>query len=157
MVSGDRYTYPPVLTSSGGHRSGRYASYWNAFLFISSVTNDVNCFWTHEKGRRSIEISEISEVTFTQCDVQTTTFVSVMFGICRRRSWFHSVDFMYLWPSHKLQSMFDQRTLRQYFNKKLPVRNEIFHLVFGKCFKFIPGRLQIRKHGCMLIRCILNI
>ena len=23
----------PVLTSSGGHRSGRYASYWNAFLF----------------------------------------------------------------------------------------------------------------------------
>ena len=24
---------PPVLTSSGGHCSGRYASYWNAFLF----------------------------------------------------------------------------------------------------------------------------
>ena len=24
--------YPPVLTSSGGHCSGRYASYWNAFL-----------------------------------------------------------------------------------------------------------------------------
>ena len=23
----------PKLTSSGGHRSGRYASYWNAFLF----------------------------------------------------------------------------------------------------------------------------
>ena len=23
----------PVLTSSGGHRSWRYASYWNAFLF----------------------------------------------------------------------------------------------------------------------------
>ena len=23
----------PVLTSSGGHCSGRYASYWNAFLF----------------------------------------------------------------------------------------------------------------------------
>ena len=22
---------PPVLTSSGGHCSGRYASYWNAF------------------------------------------------------------------------------------------------------------------------------
>ena len=50
--------YHPVLTSSGGHRSGRYASYWNAFLFIFSATNDVNCFWTHEKGRRSIEISE---------------------------------------------------------------------------------------------------
>ena len=24
---------PLVLTSSGGHISGRYASYWNAFLF----------------------------------------------------------------------------------------------------------------------------
>ena len=26
-------SYPPVLTSSGGHWSGWYASYWNAFLF----------------------------------------------------------------------------------------------------------------------------
>ena len=32
-VAGGRYTrYLPLLTSSGGHRSGRYASYWNAFL-----------------------------------------------------------------------------------------------------------------------------
>ena len=29
--SGDRLL-PPVLASSGGHYSGRYASYWNAFL-----------------------------------------------------------------------------------------------------------------------------
>ena len=26
-----------VLTSTGGHRSGPYASYWNAFLFILFV------------------------------------------------------------------------------------------------------------------------
>ena len=25
---------PPVLTSSGGHCSGRYAFYWNAFLLV---------------------------------------------------------------------------------------------------------------------------
>ena len=24
---------PPIVTSSGGHCSGRHASYWNAFLF----------------------------------------------------------------------------------------------------------------------------
>ena len=29
---------PPVLTSSGGRYSGRYASYWKAFLFISMLT-----------------------------------------------------------------------------------------------------------------------
>ena len=28
-----RKVHPLVLTFSGGHRSGRYASYWNAFLF----------------------------------------------------------------------------------------------------------------------------
>ena len=28
------YTYPLVLTSSVGHCSGRYASYWNAFLLF---------------------------------------------------------------------------------------------------------------------------
>ena len=25
---------PPSVTSSGGHCSGRYASYWNTFLFV---------------------------------------------------------------------------------------------------------------------------
>ena len=30
---------PPVLTSSGGHRSERYVSYWNAFLFTLFVQN----------------------------------------------------------------------------------------------------------------------
>ena len=30
---GVHYSLPPILTSSGGYRSGRYASYWNAFLF----------------------------------------------------------------------------------------------------------------------------
>ena len=28
---------PPVLTSSGGHSSGRYAPYWNAFLLLFSI------------------------------------------------------------------------------------------------------------------------
>ena len=28
-----RKVHPRVLTSSGGHQSGRYASYWTAFLF----------------------------------------------------------------------------------------------------------------------------
>ena len=28
----------PLLTSSGGHCSGRYASYWNAFLFLKLVS-----------------------------------------------------------------------------------------------------------------------
>ena len=35
---------PPVLTSSDGHRGGRYFSYWNAFLFYyifcSSLSNN---------------------------------------------------------------------------------------------------------------------
>ena len=30
---------PPGLTSSGGHRSGRYASYWNAYLFAKFSEN----------------------------------------------------------------------------------------------------------------------
>ena len=42
MVPGEGYGpggYPlPVLTSSGGHRSGRYASYWNTFLFCYQFT-----------------------------------------------------------------------------------------------------------------------
>ena len=35
-----RYTpqkVPPVLTSSGGHRNGQYASYWNAFLLFITL------------------------------------------------------------------------------------------------------------------------
>ena len=32
----------PVRTSSGGHRSGRYASYWNAFLLTCMF--DINKF-----------------------------------------------------------------------------------------------------------------
>ena len=34
---------PPGLTFSGGHRSGRYASYWNEYLF--STLNRM-CEWT---------------------------------------------------------------------------------------------------------------
>ena len=30
---------PSELTSNGGHCSGRYASYWNAFLFDSLFRN----------------------------------------------------------------------------------------------------------------------
>ena len=30
---------PPVPRSSGGHRSGRYASYWSAFLFVMLPSN----------------------------------------------------------------------------------------------------------------------
>ena len=29
--------YNPVLTSGGGHRSGRYASYWKAFLLLQKL------------------------------------------------------------------------------------------------------------------------
>ena len=33
-------SYPtPVLISSGGHRSGRYASYWNAFFWFCNFLN----------------------------------------------------------------------------------------------------------------------
>ena len=34
-------SYPPVLTSSGGQCSGRYASYWNAFLLDGWI---LRCF-----------------------------------------------------------------------------------------------------------------
>ena len=30
-----RYLPHTILTSSDGHQSGRYASYWNAFLFLN--------------------------------------------------------------------------------------------------------------------------
>ena len=39
-----RLTPVPVVTSSGGHCSGRYVSYWNAFLFnlfFNGKTNGV--------------------------------------------------------------------------------------------------------------------
>ena len=32
-IGGVNENFSPVLTSNGGHQSGRYASYWNAFLF----------------------------------------------------------------------------------------------------------------------------
>ena len=35
----------PVLTSSGGHCCGRYASYWNASLYISVAGAKV---WFHQ-------------------------------------------------------------------------------------------------------------
>ena len=44
-------TPPPMLTFSGGHQSGRYASYWNAFLLnLVSVVSVVLM-----KGDLSIE------------------------------------------------------------------------------------------------------
>ena len=35
--TGSDNIHPPVLASSGGHCSGRYASHWNAFLLISRI------------------------------------------------------------------------------------------------------------------------
>ena len=32
-----RQTSPPLLTSSGGHCSGRYASHWNFTFFATSI------------------------------------------------------------------------------------------------------------------------
>ena len=43
--SPERYTLP-VLSSSGGHRSGRYASYWNAFLSCDLFSVQLNTFET---------------------------------------------------------------------------------------------------------------
>ena len=44
------YTYPPVLTSNDGHRSVRYAIYWNAFLLSLWQLHPIieisqNCNW----------------------------------------------------------------------------------------------------------------
>ena len=43
---GGRWVDPPVVTSSGGPCSSRYASYWNAFLFmfVSSSWNMLDYF-----------------------------------------------------------------------------------------------------------------
>ena len=38
----------PVLTSSGSHGSGRYASYWNAFLFGNVIDAYLGRFVTSE-------------------------------------------------------------------------------------------------------------
>ena len=38
---------PLVLTSSGSHRSGWYASYWNAYLFSFSFVSKVNTTELH--------------------------------------------------------------------------------------------------------------
>ena len=32
---------PPIMTSSGSHCSGRYASYWTAFLLFQATNNTV--------------------------------------------------------------------------------------------------------------------
>ena len=37
LLSGGVGTYPLLLTSNGGHCSGRYASYWNAFLYCRKI------------------------------------------------------------------------------------------------------------------------
>ena len=37
--------YPPVRTSSGGHCSGRYASYWDAFLFLWFLSHSAMYSW----------------------------------------------------------------------------------------------------------------
>ena len=51
VISGDLFKLvylrplsPMVLTSSGGHQSGRYVSYWNAFLFEVIVRNLDNMY-----------------------------------------------------------------------------------------------------------------
>ena len=48
---------PPALTPSGGHQktrlaSGRYASYWNAFLFVQVqvLSNKAVCFFAVRYG-----------------------------------------------------------------------------------------------------------
>ena len=35
---------PVVPTSSGGHQSGRYASYWNTFLFNGTAITKLGSF-----------------------------------------------------------------------------------------------------------------
>ena len=51
-----RYTtlpYSPVLTSSGGHQSGQYASYWNAFFFLLHMTYSVRVLGLQSKALAS--------------------------------------------------------------------------------------------------------
>ena len=45
LPPGGNWVYPLVLTSSGGHCSGRYASYSNAFLLTGKVTCDKEYTW----------------------------------------------------------------------------------------------------------------
>ena len=40
-----RVWHPMVLTSSGGHQSGRYASYWNVFYEIYFLHNNLCSTW----------------------------------------------------------------------------------------------------------------
>ena len=40
--SSQRPPLPPVLTSSGGHCSSRYASYWNAFLCLTRLSSTLD-------------------------------------------------------------------------------------------------------------------
>ena len=47
---------PPELTPSGGHCSGQYASYWNAFLLFLNLTNELQ--------DRKLLISHFSNLTF---------------------------------------------------------------------------------------------
>ena len=40
----DLYPQPPVMASSGGHWSGRYVSYWNAYLCCRILMRNWFCF-----------------------------------------------------------------------------------------------------------------
>ena len=55
---GVRYTLPPVLTSSGGLRSGWYASYWNALLLKSEITN--GCCQEYKLKQQNIQIESVT-------------------------------------------------------------------------------------------------
>ena len=63
---------PPGLTSSGGHCSGRYASYWNAFLFydlshyVRVVMNCNNMRWSVTLKARSSCRSIVTSVLFSE-------------------------------------------------------------------------------------------
>ena len=132
---------PPscVLTSSGGHCSGQYASYWNAFLFKNSCWQ-VNvfsyhafCFPTSLSQTLHYITVEILPISFQLCHQKITIF-------CENLHWMHcwiygqrkrvfpctDPDFFYQVQSRVLQELL----LLQVQKMLLKMQRDFRHLFF---------------------------
>ena len=135
---------PRVWTSSGGHCSGRYASYWNAFLQFYEFYKETSLFgggtsiFPHQYTSQSPHTQYVRDY----CDAQAGFWLNSKFWSKFSRKPLSGIEDQKA-PPHfgKLQIWDDQSLLRN-----TPPISENFRFGMTKVYSGIPphfGKLQI--------------
>ena len=130
---------PPVMTSSGGHCSSPYASYWNAFLFINWYLLYGGFFYRGHCDK-TVTLGVVPDEIGTKKKLLGCVLSVSVPGFCLENNYryFHKIQ-------PKIISMFTK------YNQHLMNKNKSFVILFYKqdlCVCNITG-LEMSQNVCM--------